>query len=77
MLKQIKMRQASIDQDNQSEVVKAEAEEPKITFEEYEAFLKKLEKEKRLEKMEITNPRSALYQEMMSGNSIRRETDSK
>ena len=77
MLKQIKMRQADRDQENESEVVKAEVEEPKITFEEYEAFLKKLEKEKRLEKMEITNPRSALYQEMMSGNSIRREKDSK
>ena len=77
MLKQIKMRQAGRGQENEVEVVKAEVEEPKITFEEYEAFLKKLEKEKRLEKMEITNPRSALYQEMMSGNSIRREKDSK
>jgi len=57
--------------------VKAEVEEPKITFEEYEAFLKKLEKEKRLEKMEVTNPRSALYQEMKSGSSIRRDKDSK
>ena len=57
--------------------MKAGFEEPKITFEEYETFLKKLEKEKRLEKMEVTNPRSALYQEMMSGSSIRREKDSK
>jgi hypothetical protein len=38
---------------------------PKITFEEYEAFLNKLDKENRLEKMELSNPRSALYKEMM------------
>lgn len=45
---------------------KEEEELPRITFEEYEAFLNKLEKENRLEKMELSNPRSALYKEMMN-----------
>jgi hypothetical protein len=39
--------------------------------------LKKLEKEKRLEKMEITNPRSALYQELMSSTGIKRDKATK
>lgn len=63
---------------NQESLEKNQAvEEPKITFEEYEAFLKKLEKENRLEKMELSNPRSAVYQELMSANSIKREKASK
>jgi hypothetical protein len=31
---------------------------PRITFEEYEAFLNRLDKEKRLDKMELSNPKS-------------------
>jgi hypothetical protein len=33
-------------------------EAPRITFEEYEAFLNRLDKEKRLDKMELSNPKS-------------------
>jgi hypothetical protein len=40
--------------------------------------LKKLEKEKRLEKLELSNPRSALYQEMMStSSSLKKEAATK
>ncbi len=53
MLKQIKNKQAE-----QGGATDAES---KITFEEYEAFLKKIEQENRLDQMELTNPRSALY----------------
>lgn len=56
MLKQIKARGAK------SEETSGKPEEQaKITFEEYEAFMRKLEKEKRLDKLELQNPRSAVY----------------
>jgi hypothetical protein len=35
--------------------------ESKITFEEYEAFLKRLDDDGRLDKLEVSNPRSIKY----------------
>jgi hypothetical protein len=52
--------------------VKAKEEEKtgedggRISFEEYEAFLKKLEEGGKLEKLELSNPRSAVYKELMN-----------
>jgi hypothetical protein len=45
-----------------------ESNGPRITFDEYEAFLNRLEQEKRLDKMELSNPKSQVYHEMMSMN---------
>jgi len=45
-----------------------ESSGPRITFDEYEAFLNRLEQEKRLDKMELSNPKSQVYHEMMSMN---------
>jgi len=59
MLKQIKNRKSEVPESN-TEAAPVE-NEPKITFEEYEAFLNRLEKENRLEKLELSNPKSALY----------------
>lgn len=36
--------------------------ESKITFEEYEAFLSRLDKENKLDQLELSNPRSVMYQ---------------
>jgi hypothetical protein len=35
--------------------------EKKITFEEYEEFMRRLEKDNKLDKMELSNPKSAIY----------------
>ena len=73
MLKQIKAEQASQlpDDSEDKKIVQ------KITFEEYEAFLNKLEKENRLDKLELTNPKSVLYQEMVNFSSSNKDNKTK
>ena len=60
MLKQIKSTRVN-KLAEERQVAPLSLPESKITFEEYEAFLRRLEEEGRLDKLEVSNPRSVKY----------------
>ena len=70
MLKEIKTLQL----EQAPEVTEADT---KITFEDYEAFMKRLESENRLDKLELYNPRSAVYKELLDAENKRRMSEIK
>ena len=46
-----------------------QVEDKKITFQEYEAFMKKLEKEGKLDVLEANNPNAEVYRKFMEAKS--------
>jgi len=65
MLKQVKSVQVN-KLAEEKQVAPLSLPESKITFEEYEAFIKKLEDDGKLEKLEISNPRSVKFMQEAS-----------